>query len=77
MKCDDVEEECRQYSIALGSNAKGAGSTVGELRKEHILPRRYEMLTEAQEKLRQVRSHRHFVLSITHDVPFPAVPYET
>ncbi|KAI0313957.1 microtubule associated protein-domain-containing protein [Amylostereum chailletii] len=53
-RCSAVEEECQSYGIALGSNVKGAGNTVGELRKEHVLPRRYEMLTELQEKLRQL-----------------------
>jgi hypothetical protein len=53
-RCDEAEEECANYGAVLGGNVKGAGVTVGEIRKEHVLPRRYEMLTEMQEKLRQV-----------------------
>lgn len=53
-KCEKVELECVQYSKALGGNIKATGTTVGELRKEQILPRRFEMVSEYQEKLRQV-----------------------
>lgn len=54
-KCDGIEDACIRYSKALGGNIKVTGSSVGELRKEQVLPRRYEMVTEYQEKLRQVR----------------------
>lgn len=53
-KCDHVETDCVQYSKALGGNIKATGSSVGELRKELVLPRRFEMVSEYQEKLRQV-----------------------
>jgi Ase1/PRC1/MAP65 family protein len=53
-KCDSVEVECLKYSKALGGNIKATGTSVGELRKETILPRRFEQATEYQEKLRQV-----------------------
>ncbi|KAF8066744.1 microtubule associated protein [Lyophyllum atratum] len=53
-KCDAVEIECLRYSKALGGNIKATGSNVGELRKELVLPRRFEMVSEHQEKLRQV-----------------------
>ncbi|TFK37089.1 microtubule associated protein-domain-containing protein [Crucibulum laeve] len=53
-KCDAVENECVRYSKALGGNIKATGSSVGELRKEMVLPRRYEMVSEYQEKLRQL-----------------------
>ncbi|KAG5652554.1 hypothetical protein H0H81_004615 [Sphagnurus paluster] len=53
-KCYAVEVECLRYSKALGGNIKATGSNVGELRKEMVLPRRYEMVSEHQEKLRQV-----------------------
>ena len=48
-RCELVENECVRYSKALGGNTKVAGATVAEL------PRRYEMATAHQEKLRQVR----------------------
>jgi protein regulator of cytokinesis 1 len=53
-KCVAVENECVQYSKALGGNVKSAGFNVGELRKEQVLPKRYEFITEHQENLRQV-----------------------
>ncbi|THH10768.1 hypothetical protein EW146_g8269 [Bondarzewia mesenterica] len=55
-KCEEVEEECQRYGIALGSHIKGAGpsSTMGEAHKEQVLPKRHEKLTEMQEKLRQL-----------------------
>lgn len=57
-KCEDVEEECARYHLALGayasSSSKGITGIVAESRKEHVLPKRYEMLFEMQEKLRQV-----------------------
>lgn len=53
-KCDRVENECLRYCKALGGNIKATGSSVGELRKEQVLPRRYELVAEHQEKLRQV-----------------------
>ena len=54
-KCGDVEEECIRYSKALGSHMKTVSSSVGEVRKELVLPKRFEMISECQEKLRQVR----------------------
>ncbi|KAF8632656.1 hypothetical protein AX17_004789 [Amanita inopinata Kibby_2008] len=53
-KCELVENECIRYSKALGRNTKVTGVSVGELRKEMILPRRYQMATTHQEKLRQL-----------------------
>ncbi|KAK1234663.1 Microtubule bundling protein, partial [Marasmius sp. AFHP31] len=53
-KCDVVEAECLRYSRALGGNIKATGSSVGELRKENVLPKRYELGSEYQEKLRQL-----------------------
>lgn len=53
-KCDSVEVECIQYAKALGGNVKATGNSVGELRKELVLPRRFELVSEFQEKLRQV-----------------------
>lgn len=55
-KCDRIEVECIRYSTALGGNIKATGSSVGELRKENVLPKRYDMVSEYQEKLRQVSS---------------------
>lgn len=59
-KCDAVEIECLRYSKALGGNIKATGSNVAELRKEMVLPRRYEMVSEHQEKLRQVSGTPHY-----------------
>lgn len=53
-KCAMVENDCARYSKALGGYIKVAGSGIGELRKEHVLPKRYDALTEHQERLRQV-----------------------
>ena len=54
-RCDVVERECLRYSKALGGHVKATGNSVGEIRKEQVLPKRYEMVSEYQEKLRQVR----------------------
>lgn len=54
LKCGEVEEDCVRYSKALGGHVKAAPGSVGEVRKEQVLPRRFEMITEFQEKLRQV-----------------------
>ncbi|KAJ7596024.1 microtubule associated protein [Mycena floridula] len=53
-KCELVEVDCVRYSKALGGNVKATGTTVGELRKQQVLPRRFEMVSEYQEKLRQL-----------------------
>lgn len=62
-KCEVVEVEYIRYSKALGANVKATQSSVGELRKEMVLPRRFEMVSEHQEKLRQV-SEDHFSLTL-------------
>jgi protein regulator of cytokinesis 1 len=51
--CEAVETVCIRYTKALGGNIKATGTSLGELRKEQSLPRRYELVTEFQEKLRQ------------------------
>lgn len=56
-KCDGVEGECLKYCKSLGGNIKATGTTLGELRKEQVLPRRFELVSEHQEKLRQVSSY--------------------
>ncbi|KAF9787832.1 microtubule associated protein-domain-containing protein [Thelephora terrestris] len=53
-KCSAVEDDCGRYSKALGGHIKVTGSGIGEVRKEHILPKRYDALTEHQERLRQL-----------------------
>ncbi|KIK71555.1 hypothetical protein GYMLUDRAFT_186402 [Collybiopsis luxurians FD-317 M1] len=53
-KCGHVEVECLRYTKALGGNVKATGSSVGELRKVQSLPKRFEMVAEHQEKLRQL-----------------------
>jgi protein regulator of cytokinesis 1 len=53
-KCELMENECIRYSKALGGNTKVTGISVAELKKEPVLPKRYEMVATHQEKLRQV-----------------------
>lgn len=53
-KCNSVEGVCVRYGKALGGNVKVAGASLGELRKEQTLPKRYQLVTVYQEKLRQV-----------------------
>lgn len=53
-KCDTAENECLRYSKALGGNIKATGSSVGEMRKEQVLPKRHEKALECQERLRQL-----------------------
>lgn len=63
-KCDAIEDECVRYSKALGGNIKATGTNIAELRKEQALPRRYEMISGYQEKLRQVRNNIMFLREI-------------
>jgi protein regulator of cytokinesis 1 len=53
-KCDDIERDCLRRNKALGASSKSIGASVGELRKQQVLPVRYEMLNQYQEKLNQV-----------------------
>jgi Ase1/PRC1/MAP65 family protein len=53
-KCEDVEKHCLGYARALGGNVKATGNSLEELKKERVLPRRYDLISEHQEKLRQV-----------------------
>jgi hypothetical protein len=53
-KCEAAEKECGRYYSALGAHVKVTG-TLSDLRKEKTLPKRYQLITEHQEKLRQVR----------------------
>lgn len=53
-KCSVVENDCARYSKALGGHIKVTGSGIGDLKKEHVLPKRYDTLAEHQERLRQV-----------------------
>ena len=53
-KCGSIEEECIRYGKALGGHLKSSGLSVGEIRKEQVLPRRFETISDYQEKLRQV-----------------------
>jgi len=55
-KCEVLENQCTRYTKALGANIKATGTSLGELRKEQALPRRYDMISEYQEKLRQVHA---------------------
>ena len=49
-KCDGVERQCIRYAHALGGHGKASGTSVGEIRKEQVLPRRFEQITEHQER---------------------------
>ncbi|KAL5521148.1 hypothetical protein ACEPAG_9070 [Sanghuangporus baumii] len=51
MKCDSVERECIRYTKALGGHTKVVSASVGELRKQQVLPVRHEMLNQYLEKL--------------------------
>ena len=53
-RCGEMEGDCVRYSKALGGHVKAAPGSVGELRKEQVLPKRFELITEFQERLRQV-----------------------
>jgi protein regulator of cytokinesis 1 len=54
-KCDAVDKECAQYARALAGNAKATGDSLADLRREKVLPVRYNAFSEHREKLRQVR----------------------
>lgn len=54
VKCSTVEGDCVRYGKALGGNAKVAGASLGELTREQMLPKRYDLVTVYHEKLRQV-----------------------
>ncbi|KAH9925793.1 microtubule associated protein-domain-containing protein [Fomitopsis serialis] len=53
-RCIEVENQCIRYGNALGGHVKATGGSVGEIRKEQVLPRRFEIISEYQEKLRQL-----------------------
>lgn len=55
-KCDSGEKECTRYTKALGGHVKAIGASLGELRKQQVLPVRHEMVNQYQEKLNQVGS---------------------
>jgi hypothetical protein len=67
-KCDAAENECLRYSKALGGNIKVTGSSVGELRKEQVLPKRHEMALEYQERLRQASGMSLYYIAIDVDI---------
>lgn len=52
-RCIDVEKHCLRYTRALGGNVKGTAN-LSDLTREQALPRRHELISEYQEKLRQV-----------------------
>lgn len=54
MKCDTVERECLKYAKALGGHTKAISTSIGELRKQQVLPVRHEMLNQHLEKLDHV-----------------------
>ena len=54
-KCDELERECSRYSKALGGHIKSIGATIGELRKQQVLPVRFEMVSQFRDKVDQVR----------------------
>jgi hypothetical protein len=56
-RCNTLEEDCLRYCNALGGHIKATGSTVGELRKEQVLPRRFEHVMAYQAKLQKVRHY--------------------
>jgi hypothetical protein len=73
--CVGIEHQCVRYTKALGGNIKATDSSIGELRKEQALPRRHDLISEYQEKLRQVFylfSQRHLKV----DTDLPGLPHE-
>lgn len=53
-RCNEIEESCVRYTKALGGNVKATGASVGELRKETVLPKRFQLVSEREEQLRRV-----------------------
>ncbi|KAF8904614.1 microtubule associated protein-domain-containing protein [Mucidula mucida] len=53
-KCEAVEHNCILYQKSLGGHIKSTGNSVGELRKEKVLPHRFNLASDHQEKLRQL-----------------------
>ena len=76
-KCEDVENGCIQYTKSLGGNVKATGSSLGELRKENALPRRFEMISDYQEKLRQVCATEVFTSVLLTTIFVLAIPHQT
>ena len=76
-KCALVEEECLRYGRALGGHLKSSGASVGEIRKEQVLPRRFELISEYQERLRQVGVRTLSTCSCQADTPLLlAIPHQ-
>ena len=69
-RCAEVESECIRYGNALGGHVKATGGSVGEIRKEQVLPRRFEIISEYQEKLRQVRTVQLIEFTWRYGAPF-------
>ncbi|KAF8586752.1 hypothetical protein K439DRAFT_916927 [Ramaria rubella] len=53
-RCGVLENECLKLARALGSHTKAITGSVGELRKQQVLPNRVEYLTAYQEKLQHL-----------------------
>lgn len=53
-KCDLVERKAVAYVKALGGHTKVISTSVGELRKQQVLPVRHEMLIQHLDKLDHV-----------------------
>lgn len=62
-KCEDLSNDCTRYAKALGGHVKSTGASVGELRKQQVLPVRYEMLNQYHDKLDQVRNNIFILIS--------------
>ncbi|KAF9044417.1 microtubule associated protein-domain-containing protein [Panaeolus papilionaceus] len=52
-RCEEVERTCIRYTKALGSNIKATGTGTPDIKKEQSLPKRFELISVHQEKLRQ------------------------
>ncbi|EJD45473.1 hypothetical protein AURDEDRAFT_184724 [Auricularia subglabra TFB-10046 SS5] len=50
-RCAGIEEDCAKLARALGGHGRAVGVSVGELRKQQVIPKRHELLTAHQEKL--------------------------
>ncbi|KAF9007350.1 hypothetical protein BDZ89DRAFT_1048472 [Hymenopellis radicata] len=53
-KCEAVEHTCSLYSKVLGGHIKNTGKSVGELRKEKVLPHRLKLASDFEKDLSQL-----------------------
>ncbi|KIJ49148.1 hypothetical protein M422DRAFT_161626 [Sphaerobolus stellatus SS14] len=57
-KCAALESECLKYNKALGAHAKGIAISVGELRRNQVLPKRFQDLIVYRDKISQLYQNK-------------------